>query len=63
MAKREKCWVCRRVIYQTDWVRGLAETKMEGSSAAWDGIAEHAQHTYDCESVTRRLTQTPQDAE
>ena len=59
--KRERCSTCNRVIYDTDWSRGLVRDRQEwvGPSSP-DGLAEYVEHTYDCENVKRRLTAQPE---
>jgi hypothetical protein len=49
----EKCHYCRRTLYGSDFVRGLAEV---GLVNTWGGEPEEEyRHTYDCENAPRRL--------
>ena len=61
--KPMRCDYCERVLYLADFERGLAESRVEWSDTL--GGPEERDvyaHTYDCENVSRRLTEKP-DAE
>jgi hypothetical protein len=55
----ERCAVCGRAVYLTDFSRGLAEDARFWSGPAVPGLGEpdeRVEHTYDCGNASRRLT-------
>lgn len=55
-----RCEYCRRRIFGTDFLRGLAEWREEWSDTLGGPVCrEFVAHTYDCEAAPRRLLCNP----
>jgi hypothetical protein len=52
----ERCDYCGRMLYASDFQRGLADTI---GLMTYDGPDEKMCHTYDCEKEPRRLLPHP----